>query len=165
MVETNVLKAISITGSKQKIYVLVDLFCFYHLRSFDDINNGYAFEILALNNIELLLKEAKLKSKDINLYRWHNKKAQIDLIVDHQDKINYSLFECKFYNKQYEINEDEKDKILNRKSEFIDSLSKKKALVDLIVFSMFGTKNRTTLNYFDLSLNEILDIHLLSLRN
>lgn len=89
-----------------------------------NIVNGFAFEILVLNNIHLILKELGLYSKiqknqNYELIKYNNLDSQIDLIIDHKTNF-YSLVECKFYNDVYVLERQEENKIYNR----FDQISK-----------------------------------------
>lgn len=150
-------------------YVLCDLFLFYAIRNEQkndlffnnqklNITNGYAFEILTLNNIHLVLKELgrlNLNTNEVKVIKWHNKNCQIDLMVDYQTD-HFSLIECKRYNDVYELNNQEIVKIENRQLEFLKN-NKKKTFLDIIICSAFGIKNRTNLICKDVNFDTILN--------
>lgn len=158
--ETDVIK--SFKNKNQKEYVITDLYCFYHLRKHNftkhkqRIIDGYSLEILTILNIDLILQHIGRNGFSYSVQKWQNPKAQIDLLVNYNNNQLYSIVECKNYNSVYELDIDEKNKLLNRMDEFYNSLKSKKSEIDLILVSPFGSKNRTSLRYIDVSLNSIL---------
>lgn len=87
--------------------------------------SGYAFEAVAMINIELYLNLRGLRgvyqsvrywryipSNDQNGERSDEKGTQIDLLVEYQNNL-YDIVECKFYNKEFIIDQEETERILN----------------------------------------------------
>jgi hypothetical protein len=119
--------------SKEILYRIVDEFCLFYLKFMKPFKGsrwlqlyqkpaysiwcGYAFEGICLkhaNEIKRVLKIEGVVSKN---YAWHNEKAQIDLVIDRDDKwIN--LIEAKFYNEAYEMDESYYKKLEAKKAEF-----------------------------------------------
>lgn len=153
------------------VYILTDLYCFYSLKisphkniySLRDqkfsIFSGFAFEILAYNNIQIIKEEIKRAGFNTIVTKWQNKNAQIDLLLSYSDNL-FSIIECKNYNKIYDFNLEDEYELLNKRNEFLQNQKptiRKKAKIDFILFSMFGSKNNTLFPYFDISLNEIIN--------
>lgn len=80
------------------------------------------------------------------------------------DKTNYVLIECKYYNKTFDFNDEYKANFINKIDEYKKDLNKKKIFIYPLFISMFGTKNRTSFNYKNLCLNDLIDNYCLHLR-
>lgn len=162
LIETDIL--IDLPNPKEKNkkdYVLIDLYCYYHLRNQissqqrQRIIDGYSLEILAIRNINILLDHINRSGFKYSISKWNGKKSQIDLLVNYENN-SYSIIECKNYNGVYELELEETHKILNRMDEFYDSLKNKKSQIDVLLVSVFGSKTNTSLKYQDISLEKIL---------
>lgn len=102
---------------------------------------GNAFEILCLLHTEQIKKALGISGVNTNVSSWSNNKAQIDLIIDRQDRV-INLVEIKFSIDTYEITK-KYDQILRTKiSEFLAYSNTKKA-VWLVMVTTFGLKNNT----------------------
>lgn len=153
---------------KDSIYFLTDLFCFFYIKLFDkkiinyeEVNNfqlkGLAFEILTFLNVDLIKEEIGRSGFKTKEYSWSSHKAQIDLVLDY-GKERFSLIETKFHQTIFDVDFDYTNNILNKKQCFLNSVSKINKEMDIIFFSLLGTKNKDgRLNYIDLSLKEIIE--------
>lgn len=153
---------------KDNVYFLTDLFCFFYVKLFDkkvinyeEVNNfqlkGLAFEILTFLNIDLIKEEIGRNGFKTKEYSWNSSKAQIDLILDY-GKERFSLIETKFHQTIFDVDFEYTNNILNKKQCFLDSVKKVNKEMDIIFFSLLGTKNKDgRLNYMDISLKEIIE--------
>ncbi len=165
---------------KEKIYQLIDPYVLFYLRfvSNDDgqnenfwMNNygkpsintwaGYAFELVVLLHINKLKQILGISGINTNIYSWKTtehvdkngtlwKGAQIDLIIDRDDKV-MNIIEIKYSNNEYIITSDYRKHILNRLENFKESTKTKKTLVSTFVTSNGIKRN----NYSDIATIEI----------
>lgn len=126
-------------SKKDKIYRLKDLFCYFYLKLFDgrvlnysllESNNihilkGFAFEITLFLNIHLIKNYLGRSGVESKGFSWQNSKAQIDLILDHGFQ-KYSIIEAKYYHRKFELDDDYKEKLLDKKEEFSNFIKQKR---------------------------------------
>lgn len=169
---------LTLTSKANKAYVLSDLFFFNFLRKNNVINKGFSFEIMVMNNLDLFFNNQNFvvskwnskKKKDFkDLKRNKGKqdqeqeKAQIDLLIEFENK-TFTLIECKYYNDIYSFNHIEENKISNRINIFKEECNKKQSFINVILISMWGSENKTSYSYVDLSINNFLNEKLLHFR-
>lgn len=145
--------------SADKLYMLNDLFFFNYLRKDNPINKGLSFEILLINNIDLFLNG----KGDFSLSKWNGKNAQIDLLLEFESK-DFLIVEAKYYNDVYQFNHEEEVKIINRIESFKNENHKKRSFVNIMLATMYGSKNKTSTSYIDFSLDKFLTEKLISFR-
>lgn len=90
-------------------------------------------------------------------------KAQIDLLIEFENK-TFTLIECKYYNDIYSFNHIEENKISNRINIFKEECNKKQSFINVMLISMWGSQNKTSYSYIDLSINNFLNEKLLYFR-
>lgn len=171
-------RIVNIKNKNEPVYMVYDLFCFYNLKFSNEINenvlinnddllqkyNGYAFEILAFLNIDLIKEQLSRNGFKTIEFKFQNDKAQIDLIIDY-GKNQYSIVECKHYNNYLKLDENFYLDLENKKQEFslfLEKNKKKKHHIDFVVFSIYGvdpnSKGNVLPNVFDVNLTEVLNI-------
>lgn len=161
LVETDILTEVKTHKKKNgHEYILTDLFCFNFLRksSFNSqqhsIINGYAFEILTLLNVDMVLSDLN-RGRVEKIECWQSKEAQIDLLVSYPNDL-YSIIECKNHREVFEVNIETVQDLMKKTESFYLSKSKR-SKVEVILVTMFGTKNRTTYKYIDFCLDDFVD--------
>lgn len=169
LVETDVLLELPSFNKGDKEYLISDLFCFYHLRKSkwkrsnhqNAIIDGFSLEILTYKNIHRILTYLNRGGFNFDMYRWQNKEAQIDMLL-HYSNGHFSLIECKNYNTTILFGEKQEDfQILHKMETFLNNLGKrenKKVDIDVILVSLFGSKNNSTINYLDVPLVDLLNV-------
>lgn len=172
LIETDVLIDNTTQNKKKyKKYTICDLFCFYYLRlnNKEDFKNifehrfniigGYALEILTQKNSHLIAKflgRSFIYDEDL-LYKYQNKESQIDLVLEYKSlKNTVSLIECKNYAEKYELDVEEYRKIYKR-IENIEKIYNRKIFIDIIIVSIYGTKNTSGMPINDVSLLKLID--------
>lgn len=145
-------------------FTLTDLFCYSYLKYSENskvksIIDGYSFEILTLNNIDLILKEIGRSGVSSYNFSWQNDKAQIDLINLANDNVCH-IIECKNYNKEFIITK-EFENNLNNKIEEIEKILPKKSQLKLVIFTVHGTKKHSTVPFINVNLSEIVKRYLI----
>lgn len=181
LVETDILFEIKNYNAKNKVkntlileskvnktYVLSDLFFFNFLRKNNVVNKGFAFEIMIMNNLDLFLNNqnyvvSKWNSKKNKNENNNQEKAQIDLLIEFENK-TFTLIECKYYNDIYSFDHLEENKISNRINIFKEECNKKLSFINVMLISMWGSQNKTSYSYIDLSINNFLNEKLLHFR-
>lgn len=69
-----------------------------------------------------------------------------------------NLIEAKFYQNVFEINEKETDDIIRKKEDFLNSISKVNKEIDVVLFSLMGTKNKDgRIQYIDIALKDMIN--------
>lgn len=135
-------------GKKQQstLYQLIDPYSLFYLNfiksaSPDDenywvnINNtptyhawsGYAFEILCLHHIPQIKKALGISGVQTSVASWHNKNAQIDLLIDRKDQV-INLCEMKFSIHQFTIDKKYADNLRNKIGTFQTITTTRKAI-------------------------------------
>lgn len=128
--------------------------------------SGFAFEVLCVANIDLYLEARKTKGLAKSYGYWNftgndeDSGAQIDFIVEYENSI-YDIVECKFYNKEFSISKDYKDKLLHKIEMFRKYGLKGKYDIKLVMLSSYGCEKNSHYN----SLNITSDIKLSELLN
>jgi AAA+ ATPase superfamily predicted ATPase len=123
--------------------------------------SGFAFEILCITNIDLYLQTRMTKGLAKNYGYWNfmgNDKdsgTQIDFIVEYENNI-FDIVECKFYNKEFVIAKEYKDKLLHKIEIFKKYAIKGKYDIKLILLTSYGCNKNLHYN----SLNITQDIKL-----
>lgn len=95
------------------------------------------------------------KKSFVSIERWENSKVQIDLLVNYENNL-HTLIECKNYNKVFEVQNDVAENLLEKVENFCQNRPKK-TKCDIVLVSMFGSKNRTSIRYVDFSLDEYIN--------
>lgn len=143
-------------------YSLKDLFCYSFLKLKDnfskhreDVINGYAFEIFARLNINLIREALGRSSLNFKAYTWNNEHAQIDLVLEDEDN-SYYIIECKNYNTEFEISKHYLENLNNKLKEFNNFLffKKRRKQLKLVLFSTFGTKSNPLIPFIDIKLED-----------
>lgn len=167
LVETDVLTEVKTHNKKNgHEYILTDLFCFNFLRktSFNSqqhsIVNGYAFEILTLLNIDMILSDLNRGRFD-KVERWQSKEAQIDVLVSYPNDL-YSIIECKNHREVFDLNIETVQDLV-KKIESFRSSKNKRTKAEVILVTLFGTRNRTTFKYVDFCLDDFISRKRLSI--
>lgn len=145
LVQCDLLRKIPVREKKIKkneyIYQLADFFCIFwltfiqraeletnywqHHINTPEINSwlGLAFERLCLSHVEQIKQALRIDGISTIQYAWRSKHsdpgAQIDLVIERADKI-VNLCEIKYSQETYTLDKDEYEKLLNRKSSFIN---------------------------------------------
>lgn len=138
-------------------YQLIDAFTLFHQKHIvNALNNdnywlsqintptintwqGNAFEILCLLHIDQIKKAIGISGVNTNISSWWGKGAQVDLVIDRQDRV-INLVEIKFSIDKYEITKKYDEVLRNKISSFI-SYSKTKKSVWMALVTTFGLKN------------------------
>lgn len=160
LVETDVLTEVKTHNKKNgHEYILTDLFCFNFLRKTNfnsqqhSIVNGYAFEILTLLNIDMILSDLN-RGRFEKVERWQSKEAQIDVLVSYPNDL-YSIIECKNHREVFDLNIETVQDLMKKIDSF--HLSKnKRTKAEVILVTLFGTRNRTTFKYVDFCLDNFI---------
>jgi uncharacterized protein len=63
---------------------------------------GYAFENICFKHTNAIKKALGIAAVYTNIYSWHNNKAQIDILLDREDRC-INICEIKYYKSQFEI--------------------------------------------------------------
>ncbi len=147
-----------------KMYRLTDCFLLFYMKFVDGAKNtgdgywsrfentgklnswrGFAFENLCFNHIPQIKKALGISGVYSESSAWicsgdENKKgAQVDLIIDRDDRI-INLCELKFSSSEYAIDNDEDMKLRNRKARFYEKSRTRKA-VHLTLITTYGLKH------------------------
>lgn len=140
-------------------YVLSDLYCHFFLKyvvrhkqfSFNNdffVWRGYAFELLVMNNINLIKKSLNIYGNTEEYY-WQNNKAQIDLIMERIDCD--TIIEAKCHNTEFIIDSQYCNNLLNKKNEYIltkrQERKKFNKEVNFILISIHGCRNARNVNF------------------
>lgn len=128
---------------------------------------GFAFEVLSVINVDLYLEARKTKGLAKSYGYWNfignveDDGTQIDFIVEYENSV-YDIVECKFYNKEFEIVKDYKDKLLHKIEMFKKyGLKKGKYDIKLVMLTSYGCEMNSHYN----SLNIASNINLSQLLN
>jgi uncharacterized protein len=63
---------------------------------------GYAFENICFKHTNAIKKALGISAVYTNIYSWHNSKAQIDMLLDREDRC-INICEIKYYKSEFEI--------------------------------------------------------------
>jgi uncharacterized protein len=167
---------------KEGRFILTDEYCFFYLTWIKDITksnahpvtdnywstmqtsakyaswSGFAFESLCKKHILQIIKALNIEvvAKSASYFSYKKKDKydvgmQIDLIIDRRDNC-INLCEMKFYNKEFNLSNDEAKKIIFRREKFREIIKNKKTLFNTLI-SMNGAKK--TANYLEAFDNQI----------
>ncbi len=127
--------------------------------------SGFAFEVLCLVNIDLYLKTRMTKglAKSYGYWQFSGNSedlgAQIDFVVEYENNV-YDIVECKFYNSEFTITKEYKDKLYHKIEMFKKYALKGKYDIKLVMLTTYGCKNNSHYNALnitrDISLNDII---------
>lgn len=133
----------NVDNRKITLYRIYDEFCLFHLQFISKNNksswlqlyqkqayiswSGYAFESICLKHVEQIKKALRCDQINSSNYAWHNSNAQIDLVIDRDDRI-VNLVEIKFYNDEYSLDAHDLKQLRTKESEFRKVTKTKKAL-------------------------------------
>lgn len=128
--------------------------------------SGFAFEILCITNIDLYLQTRMTKGFVKNYGYWNfigndqDSGTQIDFIVEYENNV-FDIVECKFYNKEFVISKEYKDKLLYKLDIFKKYAIKGKYDIKLILLTSYGCDKNLHYNSLnitqDIKLSEILN--------
>ena len=123
---------------------------------------GFAFETVCLQNIDLYLTARQTKGLSKGYSYWNyvaktkdEKGAQIDILIEYSNN-TYDIVECKFYNKEFTINKDYKENILNKIDAFTRYGVKGKYNINFIMLTTYGCDENE--HYHSLNITESLTI-------
>ncbi|MBI2259271.1 MAG: ATP-binding protein [Flavobacteriia bacterium] len=150
-----VLSYVTHNGNKKvKLYRIYDEFCLFYLQFMTKFKGsswiniypkqeyiswcGNAFESICLKNVSLIKKALKCNQILSNDYVWHNENAQIDLVIDRNDNI-VNLFEIKFHNVEFSIDQNYLQKLRKKEQEFKET-SKTKKSINTAMLTTWGVK-------------------------
>lgn len=177
LVECGFVKEIKQHSNKTKSdrFKVNDCFIYFYLKN--DIKNinltsnefnkwcGFAFENFLDNQINIIKDLLKISGIKTIEYGWNSKMdkngeyekhSQIDLILERNDN-KIHIIEAKFYDDVFNITEEYRKNLINKRNNFLSFLERKKINkkeVNIIIVSLFGTKYNLSkpLNYIDLKL-------------
>lgn len=142
-------------NQKEVVYSISDPFVYFYLNylsknnfKINDSNFniccGYLFELFCFNNIDLICEKLGIGGlkENIKSFYFRNEKSQIDLLLRRPDNI-ITLVECKFYNKEFIINDNFIKEINNKKNELLNSSEFKNFKnfnIQVVVITLNGVK-------------------------
>lgn len=98
--------------------------------------SGFSFETLCLKHVDQIKKGLNIEVINSTNYSWFNNKAQIDLLIDRDDRI-VNICELKFYNAPFNIDANYVKKLRTKMNEFrIATKTRKK--FSLTMITTFG---------------------------
>jgi hypothetical protein len=129
--------------------------------------SGYAFEIVAMINIQLYLKARGRSSFYSGVYHWQRRAeskdeigTQIDMVINYGNGI-FDIVECKYYSDEYIISKEYATKLKNKISMFRKyGVGQKKSELRLVFLTSYGVKNNAqfhSLNVDSVVLDELLE--------
>jgi AAA+ ATPase superfamily predicted ATPase len=132
---------------------------------------GFSFETICLINIDLYLKARGTNGVYKNHYYWQfssknndEKGAQIDFVVEYGQGL-YDIVECKYYNDEYALTQNDVINIKNKLEKFITHGIKKisKYELKLVFVSSYGLKMNQYYNRLNITssiqMEELLNAH------
>jgi AAA+ ATPase superfamily predicted ATPase len=139
---------------KTTLYRILDEFCLFHLQFMAPFKgnrwtklytkkeynswSGYAFETICFKHIENIKRALRCDQIDSANYSWSNKKSQIDLVIDRNDKL-VNLCEIKFYNDVFTVDKDYAAKLRNKETQYKKDTKTKKG-INTVMLTTWGTK-------------------------
>ena len=133
---------------KTTLYRVYDEFCLFYLKFMKPYAGlkwtqifqkqtyktwcGFAFETICLKHQEEIKKALKCNQIGSKNYSWHNKKAQIDLVIDRDDGI-VNLCEIKFNNAEFLMDANDLKKLRAKENEFRTSTKTKKGIYTVML--------------------------------
>lgn len=124
--------------------------------------SGFAFEILCIVNIDLYLQTRLTKGLAKSYGYWNlrgNDKdsgAQIDFIVEYENSV-YDIVECKFYNKEFVISKEYKEKLLHKLEMFKKYALRGKYEIKLVMLNSYGCEKNSHYNALNITSDISLD--------
>ena len=115
---------------------------------------GYAFENCCFKHIEEIKIALGISGIHTNIFSWQNKEAQIDMIIDRDDRA-VNICEMKFYNTEFEITK-AYHTVLQRKLQAYKSENKLNKNNFITLITSFGIKNN---NYSNSIIDNVLTIN------
>ncbi|HIP49777.1 MAG TPA: ATP-binding protein [Lutibacter sp.] len=101
-----------------------------------NIWSGFSFETLCLKHADQIKKGLNIEVVNSTNYSWFNDKAQIDLLIDRDDRI-VNICEIKFYNAPFNIDANYVKKLRIKMDEFRRATRTKKSF-SLTMITTFG---------------------------
>ena len=145
---------------KEKLYRLSDEYSLFYLKYIKNNSggswttlsssrsysswSGFAFENLCLKHVEQIKKALGLSGIYSENYCWRNRNAQIDLLIDRNDR-SMNICEMKFSNTQFTIGKKDADNLRNKKAELTKELTSHKNIFITMV-TTFGVANNAHSN-------------------
>lgn len=124
--------------------------------------SGFAFEILCIVNIDLYLQTRLTKGLAKSYGYWQfngndrDNGAQIDFIVEYENSV-YDIVECKFYNKEFVISKEYKEKLLHKLEMFKKYALRGKYEIKLVMLSSYGCEKNSHYNALNITSDISLD--------
>jgi AAA+ ATPase superfamily predicted ATPase len=162
----------NIDKRKITLYRIYDEFCLFHLQFISKNKNsswlklyqkqtyvswtGYAFESICLKHVEQIKKALRCDQISSVNYAWNNTKAQIDLVIDRDDRI-VNLLEIKFYNDEFSLDADDLKRLRNKEKEYRNDTKTKKAIYSVMLSTWGVNENQ----YSQAILSNNLSMHCL----
>ncbi len=159
LIESGFVSAYAPIGRKKKeaLFRLTDEYCRFYLKYIEDNVeheegawekyctrqsykswSGFALEALCLKHVPQIKKALGIERIYSVHSSWHNEKAQIDLVIDRDDRV-INLCEIKFYDEAYTLTKASYSNIKNKVSEFKKSNPGKKS-ISVVIISPDGMK-------------------------
>jgi hypothetical protein len=142
-------------NTKTTLYRIYDEFCLFHLQFMVPFKGakwtqifqkqeyktwcGYAFETICLKHAEEIKKALKCDQIQSKNYSWHNKKAQVDLVIDRDDDVT-NLCEIKFYNDEFSMDSGYLNSLRNKENQFRSATKTKKGIYTAML-TTWGVKS------------------------
>lgn len=142
-------------GKTKAVYQLVDFFSLFYFKFIENnktkdkqywshhLNSpaiynwqGHAFEVVALIHLEQIKKKLGIAGISTACYAWHNKEAQIDLVIERADRM-INICEIKFAENTYEITKNYAEKLRNKIGAFSNA-TKTRYGIHLTMITTFG---------------------------
>lgn len=154
----------------QAVYHIVDLYTLFYLKHVVDNNTkdrhywshhanspsiyswqGHAFEIIGLTHIDQIKLTLSIGGVATNCYAWHNKDAQIDLVIERADRM-INLCEMKYSGVPFVITKDYAERLRKKAGAFKSGTKTRYGLLTTLVTTFGVEKNK----YSYMAQNEIL---------
>ena len=133
---------------KTTLYRVYDEFCLFHIQFMIPFKGskwtqifqkqeykswcGYAFETICLKHYREVKKALKCDQIESRNYSWHNRKAQVDLVIDRDDGV-VNLCEIKFYNDEFSLDANYLQRLRNKENQFRVSTKTKKGIYMVMI--------------------------------
>lgn len=119
---------------------------------------GYAFENLCFKHSEEIKRGLGISGVHTNLYSWQNRQAQVDMIIDRDDRA-VTICEVKFYTTEFEISKSYHAALQRKISAYESEMSKRKN-VFVALITTFGIKQNVYSNSIidsDLTIDDLFN--------
>jgi len=142
-------------NTKSTLYRIYDEFCLFYLKFMLPNKGGkwtqlfqkqaykswcgFAFETICLKHTEEIKRALNCDQIHSKNYSWHNKNAQVDLVIDRDDGV-VNLCEIKFYNDEFAIDEAYYNRLRKKENEFRKATKTRKAIFTTFI-SLWGVKD------------------------